>query len=228
MCVDIGKGGVMRSPARSVLLVVSWLFVASWVTGAPPRKQIESLIAQLASPNKPPGKIDDAADELPSDFDRPAQERVFKAWKQLYDRGIEAFPYLLKNVGDKRYCFTMDVGSTDFNLSVGSACLDIVRSYLEPFGSFAKGEGGPLTRAVRPQYVNHFKLSDRKSAEQWWNARKTKTMRDLQIEVLDWVIGKERENGKKYSKEEITYIEDVLTKLRKSNEPLKPLWPFSR
>jgi len=76
--------------------------------------------------------------------------------------------------------------------------------------------------------MKQFKLNDPPSAEKWWQERKTKTMRELQIEVLEWVIGEERRNPKKYSNEELSYLDDVLAKLRKSGEPLKPSWPFSR
>lgn len=122
----------------------------------------------------------------------------------------------------------MDEGSADVNSSVGRACLDIVRCHLQPYGTFTVGEGSPLARSVRPQYVVQFNLIDYKSAAKWWEARTEKSMQDLQIEVLEWVIAKEEKASKKYSKKEIAYLSDILTNLRKAKMPLKPAWPFSR
>lgn len=92
----------MRYPS-SVSFVTYCFFAAVSIaaTGASPQK-ISELIMQLASPNASPGKVDEVADEYPPGFDRAAQERVFKAWRQLYDLGITAFPYLIKSIGDKR------------------------------------------------------------------------------------------------------------------------------
>jgi hypothetical protein len=51
-------------------------------------KEIDVLIAKLVSPNKAPGKIDDVADADPPGFSEKAQDRVYEAWKQLYEMGL--------------------------------------------------------------------------------------------------------------------------------------------
>src|SRR6266404_6232526 len=144
------------------LLIVSCisLTVADRCRGAP-EAEINDLIAKLASPNKAPGKLDDEAGAKPAGFSEAAQHRVYAAWKQLYDIGFPAFPYLLRNVGDKRYSFTRGSagGETDMNWSVGLACLDIVRCHLQPYGERAESEG--LTKdshPARPNYIRHYHL----------------------------------------------------------------------
>ena len=132
--------------------------------------EINALIAELVSPNKAPGKVDYPAEAEPPGFNEAAQHRVYKAWKQLYDIGFPAFPYLLKKVGDKRYCFTMlpGGGSHEVNWSVGGACLDIVRCHLQPYGERAESEQPTKeSHPPRPDYIKHYRIDEPKTAIDW-------------------------------------------------------------
>jgi hypothetical protein len=191
--------------------------------------EINALIAELASPNRAPGKVDYPAEAEPPGFNEAAQHRVYKAWKQLYDIGFPAFPYLLRNVGDKRYSFTRlpGGGSTDVNWSVGRACLDIVRCHVQPYGDRAESEqGDKLSHPARPDYFVHHHLREPKAAMAWWEARKNKSLRELQIEVLTWVFTEEPLG--KYSDKETEYLQSVLTKLKAGTSALEPGWLFER
>jgi hypothetical protein len=76
--------------------------------------------------------------------------------------------------------------------------------------------------------MDGFKFSVPKSFEEWWKTHRTKTLRDLQIEALEWTIAEEEKRPKDYSVEERSELRQMLKELRQSKEALKPGWPFAR
>jgi hypothetical protein len=218
-----------RDAISFVMLIVIVVFaISGFADDRPPSdEEINSLIQQLASPNQPP-KIGVSA-RYPADYDHDAQKRVRSAWTRLHKCGPQSFPYLFDHFDDKRYSFTADAGSEDYNWSVGKACFDIVRCHLQPLGTFSLSSGDRHGGGGRPRpnYFYRQNLQRAAEAKRWWESRKQKSLCDLQIEVLDWVITEEAKTPKEYSDEERTYLLDLLTKLRAGNVPLTPTLPWA-
>jgi len=190
----------------------------------PSAKEIESLIAQLRSPNKPP-KVDGKDAEYPAGYDSEAQKRVRTAFSRLRDLGLAAFPQLLEHVNDADYSMTGDGGATDVNRSVGSVCFYLLDAQLTPYGARSiVSEAGrdPRENPLRPDYFEAHGFFDSKSSQKWWQSHNGKSLRELQIEVLEWTIAAEDAKPGIYSKEEHAYLASILDKLRTSKEPLEP------
>jgi hypothetical protein len=184
---------------------------ASFAEDKPPSGQeIEALIQQLVSKYPPPS--------------HDTSGQVHTAFKHIQELGLLAFPYLFDHFDDKRYSFTADKGSSDHNWSVGEACSDIVRCHLEPFGTFSNSFAGRR----RPNYSAHSKLRGREQAKAWWETHKQKSLRELQIEALEWVVAEEAKTPEWYSEEERADLQETLTKLRASDVPLPPRVPWAK
>jgi hypothetical protein len=213
---------------------LSYLAALIWFCGTaavaadkpPSEEEIKTLVQQLVSPNQAPVTKSPYA-KYPAGYDERAQERVLDAWLQLRRLGPRAFPYLFDFVDDKRYSFTADGGAADVNWSVGQACLDRIRCSLQPYGPhYLAGEDDPRGFPRRPNYVRHHNIHEPAGAKTWWETRKDKSLRELQIETLEWVIAEEAKTPEKYSNRERAFLKKVLTKLRTAKEPLKPSVPW--
>jgi hypothetical protein len=206
---------------RNALLFVALMSLFT-VTGFADEKpsserEINALIAQLVSPNRAPDDKNGPDATYPVGYDRDAQKRVRRAWSQLHRLGHRAFPYLFDHFDDKRYSFTADDGPADMNWSVGLACSDILVCHLQPYG--IRGQ---------PSYAKHYNLRTSAGAKLWWETRKDKSLRELQIETLEWVIAEEARTPLRYSDQERLYLHDLLAKLRAGSVPLAPSVPWSR
>jgi hypothetical protein len=195
--------------------------------------EIESLIEKLASPNEAPTRRGPSA-KYPEGYDRDAQKRVKEAWGKLWKAELQAFPYLFKHFDDERYSFTMDGGFVDENWTVGRACSDIVKCYLQPFGyrPYARTDksddrGRPIG-ALRPSYVSAHRLHNSMEAAKWLAFRQHKTLLELQIEVIEWTIAKEAKNPDDYTDKERAYLDDFLTRARNADRPLAHSVPFAK
>jgi hypothetical protein len=198
----------------------------------PSKAKIVALIDQLVSPNHPP---DDSAGlaTYPRGFDNAAQSRIYRAFERLAGIGLPAFPYLRTRLDDKRYCMTMDTGPGDYNFSVGRICRLIMDGRLQPYGWYTVDANGRVledtkSRPRRPRYSDHHRLDRPKEFENWWVAHKQKSLRDVQIEALEWTIAWERKNSKDYFPKEVEKLKAVLADLRKADKPLPPYIPFTK
>jgi hypothetical protein len=189
-------------------------------------QRIEALIQKLVSPNKAP-EMRFGKTEGSGDYEQNA--RAMGAFSQLKKLGVGAFPLLFDHLDDQRYSFTADRGDADDNWSVGRACFDIVRCQLEPFCGFSVPRNETTDRGPpRPCYAAHINLRNPASAKVWWEARKSKSLRELQIEALQWAIAEEAKTPERYSDKERTKLQRVLAKLRVGNVPLAPTVPWVR
>ncbi len=220
--------------SRRLVLSIIVLF---WLTAIPCRaedqsaveKKVKTLIEQLASPHQ-------GADLDPDTRQKQgkASEVPLDVWRKLSGLGPEAFPYLLEKVHDKRYSFTADGGADNVNWTVGRACHDIVRCNLQPYGcsmSFNVDDPDapdPRTHPCRPCYMEHYRLDDPKEAKTWWEAHKDKSLRELQLEALEWVIAEEAKKPTKYPKSERAHLSGISEKLQSSKDPLPATVPWSR
>ena len=196
----------------------------------PTEKEINALVQQLVSPNHAPDLLYATA-TYPKGYDHEAQTRVWNAWCELSRIGIRAFPYLIEHFDDDRYCFTEDAGPVYCNWTVGHACSDIFICHLQPYdfvSHFALSGGDSRFERKRPYYWVHYNLRTSAGAKLWWETRKDKSLRELQIETLEWVIAEEAKTPAIYSDLERAYLNDELTTLRARKTPLPPYVPWSQ
>jgi hypothetical protein len=215
-----------------------WLFVGIVVGQATPASsgedpqppkanEIKTLIDRLVSPNPAPDEDKLKAGEtkadggFPRDFDHKKQAQVHRACVRLTELGPQAFPLLIERWEDKRYCLTTEVASYT-NKSVGEVCRSIIHGQLQPYGHFQKGYADPRGKPHRPDSAATF-LGSQKAARQWWEKNKDKTLSQMQLEVLDWVIAEESKRRGDFTDEERRELQALRKKLVKGGKPLAPM-----
>jgi hypothetical protein len=191
-------------------------------------EQIAELVRDLVSPNQAPRTGNPYA-QYPVGYDRAAQKRVLRAFHKLRELAPRSFPFLFDHFDDKRYALTADSGDVDKNYTVGQLCRDVLVSHLQP-DVWDHKEGGTSfrRRPSEPDYIGHYKLLQPEHAKKWWEERKEKSLRELQLEVLEWVIAEETRSPDKFSDAQQDRVRKRLAELRKSKAPLKPAYPFAR
>jgi hypothetical protein len=191
--------------------------------------EIEKLVAQLASPNRAPELDRPFVVKYDPNYDREAQKKVSEAWMKLRALAPRSFPFVFDHLADNRYALTEDAGDFEENYSVGFLCRDILVSHLQPDTWGHKEFGTSFKRRPnQPDYVEHFGLLDPRSARQWWKTRKDLSLRDLQIEVLQWVLKEEERLTETYTDEDRASVKKELAELRASREPRRPGFPFAK
>jgi len=190
--------------------------------------QILALVNDLVSPNQAPRAGGPYA-KYPAGYDHAAQKRVLRAFRKLRELAPRSFPFLFDRFDDRRYALTADSGDVDQNYTVGQLCRDILTSHLQP-NVWDRKQGGTSfrRRPSEPDYLTHNKLFEPQHARTWWAERKDKSLRDLQLELLEWVLAEETRSPEKYGDAERDRVRQRLEALRKSNAPLKPGYPFAR
>jgi hypothetical protein len=146
---------------------------------------------------------------------------VHRVCVQLTELGPQAFPFLIERWEDKRYCLTTEIASYT-NESVGRICRWIIDGQLQPSGHFQAGYADPRGKPLRPDYVATF-LGSQKAARQWWEKNKDKTLSQMQLEVLDWLIGEEAKRPRNFSDAERRELQALRKKLVQGGKPLPPL-----
>lgn len=195
---------------------------------APTDEEIAALVEQLVSPNSAP-VVKSVYAEYPPGYDKVAQKKVHHAFHELRKLSPRSFPFLFDHMDDKRYCLTADAGDFDRNYTVGELCRDILSSHLQSDVWDHKSGGTSFRRRPdQPDYLAHHKLFEPKAAKEWWKTRKDKSLRELQIEVLEWVVEEEVKAPDKYPEAERAKIRETVKKLKASEKPLEPGFPFSR
>ncbi len=185
-------------------------------------RNINEWISQLVSPNPAPktlygNGVEGVADVYPAEYDQAAQNVVSNARNRLHNAGYEALPYLMQHLDDRRYSFTADAGECDVNWSVRTACRDLIRCFLEPYGNF----GSERDLALRPSYFLHCKLFEPKAAAEWWRTHKDKSLHDLQLESVQWVITEEVKTPGRFRIEDGQLLQSELAELQSSSAPLR-------
>jgi len=205
------------------LVGVLLLSTGSWACAGekpkpPSENEIKELIAQLVSPNPEPKLRGDGWRE-PKGYDRDKQQKVIAAYEKLRKIGPKAFPFLIERFEDKRYCLTAsDSGVASMNVSVGHACRAIIDDQVQPYGFWPRQSGDPRGKPLRPS--KHWELISRKEARKWWEKNKEKTLYQLQLENLDWVIAEEAKRPREFEDKERTYLQEIRKELVKSGKPL--------
>lgn len=191
-------------------------------------EQIAALVSDLVSPNRAPRTGNPRA-EYPAGYDRAAQKRVRQAFMRLRELAPRSFPFLFDHFDDRRYALTEDSGDLEKNYTVGFLCRDILASHLQS-DVWGRKEGGTSFRGrpSEPDYLAHYKLFEPEHVRKWWATHKDTSLRELQLEVLEWVLAEEINSPEKYSDSERARVRQRLEELRKSKTPLKAGFPFAR
>jgi hypothetical protein len=186
-------------------------------------KEIKALIDQLASSNPEPiiNKRGFPSIDLPKGFDRKKQAKVRLARSKLVDLGPVAFPYLIESGNDKRYSQTTSNGLSGwyYNETVGVVCRTIILDQLQPYGYWQQVGDDPRSKPKRPSYPGHF-LESQKLAKEWWEKNKDKSLYQMQLDVLDWIIVEEAKRPRDFTDKEKQYLEKLRKDLVKSGKPL--------
>jgi hypothetical protein len=189
----------------------------------PSKRKIRALIDQLVSPNRKPIKVCSARG-LPRDFDRKKQKQVDRACTKLTQLGPRVFPYLIERWEDKRYCLTASNGLSGafLHLTVGQICRAIIYDQLQPYGIYPNGFDPERNRARqprRPGYPTTF-LGSQKAAREWWKKNKRKTLYQMQLQALDWVIAEEAKRRRDFTDKERKELQQLRKRLVKGGKPL--------
>jgi hypothetical protein len=192
-------------------------------TRPPSKREIKALIDQLISPNREPRRVS-AAHGLPREFDSQKQKQVDRARAKLTEIGPQAFPYLIERWEDKRYCLTAsnDLSGTFLHLTVGQICRAIIYDQLQPHGTYPKGFDPDRNRARqprRPGYPSTF-LGSQQAAKQWWMKNKNQTLRQMQLQALDWVIAEEAKRRGDFTDKERQKLQQLRKTLAKDGKTL--------
>ncbi len=184
-------------------------------------EEIANLIDNLVSPNPEPKERRGPELKLPKDFDREKQKIVRQARYKLKELGPTAFPSLIKRWDDKRYSLTMSVGINGymFNASVGQVCKDIVYDQVQPFGMWPVTEDDPRGKPHRPGYPYRH-LGNQKDALAWCEKHKDKSLYEVQLMVLDWIIKTEAADPENYTDDERKALKEYRKKLVESKVPI--------
>jgi hypothetical protein len=157
---------------------------------------VESQIARLKSPNKAPGMTFET--EYPHGYDHRAQEAVLGAKRQLIAMGKDAFPALLAHGDDKEYSLTQSY-SVYYDHSVGEVCLQIIEQQVDLVGMNYKARKGADGKWHGfSSYFSKYYVAggnQRSALKKWYDGHETKTLKEMQIEVLEWRIEHEKAIG---------------------------------
>jgi hypothetical protein len=189
-------------------------------------QEIKTMVDNLVSPNPKPITGDDDPKEapeyrLPTGFDKEKQKLVRKAVDDLTGLGIRAFPFLIDRWADGRYCLTISEGLNGYcrNQTVGKTCQMIIFGQIQPYGYWYGIDSVGLKLLWRPSYPNHF-LASKEDAKKWYEQHKSKTLFEIQLEALDWVIAEEAKDSKKYPEKEREFLQKLRNDLVQNKKPI--------
>lgn len=208
----------------SHLLVIACVLVGT--TGIAQDKNTQQvdfpkLINALASENPTPIKRSGPDLKYPPEYDRKKQEPVRSAKHELKTLGTVAFGSLVENWDDDRYCLTYSVGINGYmdNATVGKMCRIIVFDQIQPYGIWPRSDDDPRGKPKRPAYPSVF-LSDAKEAKKWIEEHKGKSLYEIQLMVVNWVIERESENPRDFSDDERKFMKVIRRKMLETKKPM--------
>lgn len=157
-------------------------------------RDILELIGKLAISDQPAvdGPVFAPTDQTPASDSRVI---AYQAAEKLGEYGKEAFPQLLAHRHDERQSVAF---RRVLRHSVGLACYSIIEDLIynlpEDYpGSFYRtGADGEMH--ARPRFFAPG-IFDASTVEQWLKDREDKSLTELQIEALEWLIAKEEAIG---------------------------------
>jgi len=189
------------------LTVVICLFPCWNACGADPKpEEIKGLSDKLVSANPEPPRVKEpywVAErfplKFPDGFDPRRQTAMAKVMDQISEIGPAAFPELIERFDDDRYSITTEsqLSGAPYNWTVGEVCRGIIEAQVQPCSSWCKCDDDPRGYPRRPNFFKDI-LDSKKEAAAWWTRNKGRSLQQIQLEALDWVIAEEA----KYKPEE--------------------------
>lgn len=180
------------------------------------RKKVESLVAELRSPDKDPNPNREPLDAFPKDYDDKAQEKVETARKNLIAMKEAAFPVLIDHVNDKGYSRTIST-SILRSLSVGEVCFMIIQEQVDVAGMPYKSRRGAdgMEHVYRGYFSRYSKGAwcSQEGLKKWWAEHQNQSLKVMQIEALNWAIDRERAIGFPGEKDREYYLTPLIDQL---------------
>jgi len=205
-------------------LVMWCLFVGCGAVNAADRlpDDINSLIEVLAISNEPAGN-EPIYTPTPGTPKNDPRLLAIQAAEKLTKQGTNAFPKLLEHLNDNRQSVAF---RRVIPHDVGDACFCIIRGQIFNLPGDYKGSfyrvGADEKLHARPLFFKPA-LFDRKTLPKWLEQRKDKTLQEMQIEALTWLIEQERKIGFRNVEGKEAYLYPLERRLDdiKTGRPLK-------
>jgi hypothetical protein len=157
-------------------------------------REVDAAVVQLISQRPAPfpsGYSDPEIDSLQILTNLPYMTpQVSNAMAKLKAMGPSIYPALIKHLRDDRYSYSDIVAAWD-NYTVGDAVIEIVSDghYMWNGYKFRKTPSGTGLLLSFKEYLMA------KEPEKWAEWAKSKTKLDIQMDFIDWCVGKEKARG---------------------------------
>ncbi len=162
------------------------------------RNRVPALIEKLAILQEPAGEEPIYTPPIHTPRDDP-RVVAYDAACELKRLGKQVFPFLLEHLADKRQSVAF---RRVVPYDVGLACFCIIEDHIlvvpHDFPNFVQRKGADGEVHYRPFYAAHLfsrGLFDSTTVAAWLEARADRTLAEMQVEALDWLIMGESEIG---------------------------------
>src|SRR5262249_349738 len=160
--------------------------------------------------------------EQPRNLDNKALRKIKVAYDKLSANIEVGLPILTKHVDDDRFSYVYeDVGTSGafVKASVGVACSRIIEAHVEAYcRHVTRTDFAAIPRC--PSFIH----DECGGIDKWWKPRKKKTLAELQLEGIEWVL-RQRKPRLFKSEREWTRAKESLKamakEIRNSGKPIK-------
>jgi hypothetical protein len=152
-------------------------------------KQVDALVRQLVSRRPAPFPSGDS--DTPSAVANYSTPEVETALERLKRLGPAIFPMLVKHIGDDRYSYSFVVAAW-INGTVGESVVEVLD---DGHGMHSGYKVRDTPSGTGGGYLFFREYLDARGVEAWAEWAKNKTRLEIQMDFIDWCIGKENERG---------------------------------
>ena len=188
---------MVRNSMRALILVFLGVAVRAQAAEIPltveesGSKEVDALVVQLVSTRPPPRPSGYSLLTADEDMAMPYMTaQVSNALVKLKAMGTAVFPELIKHLKDDRYSFS-DISASWDNLTVGDAVLEVLSDNHYMFSGY-KARKTPSGYAGFLSFKDYL---DAREPTNWAAWARSKNRLEIQIDFIDWCVGKEREHG---------------------------------
>ena len=213
---------------RLVIVISALLFAAcdgdkSPITKpslSPEDEEIRNLVSQLASNNPKPEYREGAVfPRKPKQFDAAAQHRVHVAVARLHNYGFRAWPSLIEAaklpMNWQRYSYTTS-SAVWYNLNVAEACIDLMAEHVNIMPGYKSRTGADGQAHCAPDYFREVVCDGAIDAHEavtkidnWWHTNRGRTLRQVQLESINWAMNREHQIGEPVDKDEAVSFGEI-------------------
>lgn len=158
-------------------------------------------------------------EKLARDYRKVSKEEInasYKAYDELLkSKNRKTIVSLSKYFDDSRTAISMRAVS---HSTLGDTCFEIIEMILFNFPkgyAYGYNRRGKDGKSHQNPYYSHEKLFTKDNFPQWLNARKDKSLLDMQIEVLEYVINAEKKIGFRSIADKNNYLKLLENHLQK-------------